>query len=191
MTINLRVEKGTRTWLAIVDESLTPKEFVNESGFAKGLKGILSFSIQKEGIYKSNDAYGTKFHLVSKCEVKEITKKLAKEYFVNQKEFTFAPIPISFCLITTGPNNTSWISDFTTIDENSEIAEDENFYYINGEFKVERKKYHRNFQKLAGSSTKEIILKHERFDKKRDNIKIINAKTKELIYINPEYAVYI
>jgi len=144
--------------------------------------------IREEGVYKAHDFLGSTIYYVSNDgETERISSKKAKQIFAQLKDIETKKRSLKFCLISYGPNGTGWISDFLSLDEETEISEDENFYYISGNFFVKREKYHRNFDVLAGYAEKEIKLVKERYSKKDDNIKIIDSKTNETIYINPKF----
>ncbi|MDY0238508.1 MAG: hypothetical protein RBS42_06620 [Campylobacterales bacterium] len=186
--ISLNIAKGVKTWIAKVDETFTPIKFINNSKFKKEERGVLDFFIKEAGIYKAHDTNGTVlYHCFlngnNELEAVEISKKEAIKEFIFLSDLKMKKINFRF---GTSKNayTTNWIRNFNPICD-TELGEDENFYYISGKFYVKTEKYKRN-NYIPEIFEKEVTLVKERYSKKDGYLKIINNDTEEIIFETSE-----
>ena len=148
ITINLSVQKGTRTWCGKVKNQELELEFID--GYWGKEKGSLEFQANEPGYYIANDYISRDFWYVYqndknqlvkiKTTKNEIIRSFASERLISSikaRDFIFATI-------TAGPKNTAWEAKFTPIGEVL-FGENEHYYVISGKFKKKFTLYARNF----------------------------------------------
>lgn len=180
MTINLWTERGIKTWLGKIKDHDFKLDFINDSTWAKGLQGVLEFTVKEEGYYMSQSSTGRQYWHVftdedgilknESIEKKDVlfflsdSEKLEKELRARIFEFT---------MIKPAAKSTAWELKYKPIkDEITYFSENENYYMINGKFEVTSKQYIRNFTSVGKISTSEKKVNNMIISKKRDNVEI-------------------